>query len=416
MLNKIWLLGIVSLAFVTTVSVAEAKVCFAVAQEDCGITVVSRAEEPSGGVSKCSARFSLTEVMQPADDNHICNCDSCEDDDGMHYACSCKAKEPVKKTCEMMGMQREKPEIEKGVQYTCTKVTDDFGDICYSCEEVKPDTGKCPVYYNLTEILRPADDNHVCSCDSCSDDDGMHYACSCRAKPEPIKETCEMKGMLREKPEAEEGMEYTCTETTDDYGDTCYSCKKQCLKTKECAVCTEIYNETTCKCDPVTEDCANLCFKFIFTDYVPLSKDECESVKDEYGIQYCIDAEKDYFAGAVKACGGIDEIPTEDEAFKLGQCMYDPNETFSTIYGGRYDGYFISYGGSGSDLADHVYVWLNWERDKADHNAIIRMYDYYGTIPYYANKDGSLYYESYGAIPRVWYNDSILSRTLCRAH
>ena len=285
--------------------------------------------------------------------------------------------------------------------------------IAVKVDEVeKTVTFKCPEYFDLTEKLEPEDENHSCMCESCKDDEGMHYACSCVERP---KRTCEAMGMSRIKPENEEGVEYTCTEITDDYGDTCYSCEKKCTQ-KECKVCTEIYNEETCECEPVKEDCANLCFKFKFTNYDPLSKEECEAVKDQYGIKYCIDAEKDYFAGAVKTCGGIDEIPTEEEAFKLGQCMFDPNETYSTIYGQRYDGYFISYGGSGSDLADHVYVWLNWERDKVDHNAIIRMYDYYGTIPYYANKDGSLYYEATGAIPRVWYNKSILSRTLCRAH
>lgn len=323
MFNKISILSVVGLAFFATTSVAEAKVCFAVNQGDCGIEVAVQVDE-----------------------------------------------------------------VEKTVTF------------------------KCPAYYDLTEQLEPDDENHSCVCASCEDDAGVHYACSCEEK---LKRTCEVMGMLRTKPEEEEDVKYTCTEEVDDYGDICYSCKKQCAQ-KECKACTEIYNEETCECEPVTEDCAHLCFKFKFTDYKPLSKEECEAVKDQYGIKYCIDAEKDYFAGAVKTCGGIDEIPTEDEAFELGKCMFDPNATYSTIYGKRYDGYFISYDGKGRDLKDHVYVWLNWEKDRPDHNAIVRMYDYHGTIPYFANKDGSSYYEGTGTVSTDWYNKSILSRTLCRAH
>lgn len=413
MFKKISILSAVGLAFLASSSIVEAKVCLAIDQEECDMSIAVRVDEVKKTVSvECPASFDLTEELQPEDENHICLCNSCKDEAGMHYACSCEEKQ-AKRTCEDLGLLRQKPKSEKGNVYTCTEKTDDFGDICYVCE--LKHSFQCPESFNLTERLQPEDDNHVCYCNSCRDEDGVHYSCQCEEKPEPIKLSCDDLGMSREKPDATDDIEYVCNEKTDDFGDTCYDCEKKC-KPKECKVCEEIFNENTCKCEKIEEDCANLCFKFKFTNYSPLSKEECEAVKDQYGIKYCINAEKDYFAGAVKTCGGIDEIPTEDEAFKLGQCMFNPNATYSTIYGYRYDGYFISYGGSGSDLADHVYVWLNWERDKVDHNAIIRMYDYYGTIPYYANKDGSLYYETYGLVPRKWYNDSILSRTLCRVH
>lgn len=263
--------------------------------------------------------------------------------------------------------------------------------------------------YDLDEPLEAEDEYHECSCHSCTDDSGTYYSCSCHEKYDPCM------GLPTVIPEPEDGVAYECEEIEGLYG-KCYSCEKSCKTAKDCKPCVEIYNPDTCKCEKVEESCAKLCFKFKFTDYEPLSKKECEAAKDKYGIKYCIDAEKDYFAGAVKQCGGIDEIPTEDEAFKLGQCMFDPTATYSTIYGNRYDGYFISYGGKGKDLEDHVFVWLNWERDRDNRNAIVRMYDYYGTIPYFAEKDGSLYYISTGAIPRAWENRSILSRTLCRVH
>ena len=45
----------------------------------------------------------------------------------------------------------------------------------------------------------------------------------------------------------------------------------------------------------------------------PLSKSECEEVKDELGIQQCYE-DNDYWAGAVKQCGGVDKMPTYSEA------------------------------------------------------------------------------------------------------
>ena len=491
MLKKIGIFGAVGVAFLATTSVAEAKVCFAVNQTDCGITIVESVEEKATKDNKCAARFNLTEVAQPEDENHVCTCEKCTDGDGTHYDCKCTEKntectdtcanhkwvEECSAGCTSTPFTPpENPEVTATVT-ECTYMGKICGKDCYQKKEVIGDgwwnspccndndckssselplfcfNGKClecsqksdcnvenshyrakfgnDGFYRRTDdgsnnsfrtpkqsyawtsaryLTKQSCCNGECvaaDCAWCNETHGASAKCE-----EGTKRTCETMGLQSTKPE---GQEYNCTETTDDYGNTCYSCEEKCSP-KECKVCTEIYNEKTCECEPVSEDCANLCFKFKFTNYEPLSKEECEAVKDQYGIKYCIDAEKDYFAGAVKTCGGIDEIPTEEEAFKLGQCMFNPNETYSTIYGQRYDGYFISYGGSGSDLADHVYVWLNWERDEVDHNAIIRMYDYRGTIPYYANKDGSLYYEATGAMPRNWYNNSILSRTLCRAH
>ena len=45
----------------------------------------------------------------------------------------------------------------------------------------------------------------------------------------------------------------------------------------------------------------------------PLSKSECEELKDELGIQQCYE-DNDYWAGAVKECGGVDKMPTYSEA------------------------------------------------------------------------------------------------------
>lgn len=281
-------------------------------------------------------------------------------------------------------------------------------------EKVSP---MCPPKYDLLEPLKPENEDQFCSCSKCTDTAGTHYSCKCGQRT-----TCLEMGYEYEPKPDDEKFTYECeARFSDDYGRTCYDCMKKCKN--ECKECAELPNPDTCECEKIPETCANLCFKFKFTNYQPISREECEETKEQLGLRFCTDKEKDYLAGAVKTCGGMSEIPTEEEAFKLAQCMYNPNETYSTIYGSRYDGFFESYGGKGKDLADHVYVWLNWERDKdKEYNAffngdaIIRMYDFRGSIPYFANRDGSLYYENTGLSPRNWYNDSILSRTLCRVH
>lgn len=95
MFNKISILSIVGLAFWTTASVAEAKVCLAVAQDDCDITIVGNVEKPidSDLTFHCPSRFNLNDVMQPQDENHVCTCEACTDDAGTHYDCKCTEKD-----------------------------------------------------------------------------------------------------------------------------------------------------------------------------------------------------------------------------------------------------------------------------------------------------------------------------------
>lgn len=84
------------LMFFATISVAEAKVCLAVDQRDCGISVTVKTEDTNGTnpstpeeKHKCPAEFNLTEILQPENENQTCSCLACEDEDGMHYKCSC---------------------------------------------------------------------------------------------------------------------------------------------------------------------------------------------------------------------------------------------------------------------------------------------------------------------------------------
>ena len=67
------------------------------------------------------------------------------------------------------------------------------------------------------------------------------------------------------------------------------------------------------------------CFTALFTPS-PLTKAECEAEKGKLGIIGC-DYEQDYWAGAVKQCGGVSKMPTADDLAKLATELYKGNPT-----------------------------------------------------------------------------------------
>ena len=65
------------------------------------------------------------------------------------------------------------------------------------------------------------------------------------------------------------------------------------------------------------------CFGAPFTPSY-LTKAECEAEKGNLGIKYC-GYETDYWAGAVKQCGGVSKMPTMDDLGKLASQLYKGN-------------------------------------------------------------------------------------------
>ena len=65
----------------------------------------------------------------------------------------------------------------------------------------------------------------------------------------------------------------------------------------------------------------------------PLTYDECMAQKDNLGIKECCstsDCNKtDYWAGAVKQCGGVSKMPTMDDLGKLASQLYKGNPTIN---------------------------------------------------------------------------------------
>ena len=70
------------------------------------------------------------------------------------------------------------------------------------------------------------------------------------------------------------------------------------------------------------------CFGAPFTPK-PLTYDECMAQKDNLGIKQCCSTswcdDTDYWAGAVKQCGGVSKMPTMDDLGKLASQLYKGN-------------------------------------------------------------------------------------------
>ncbi len=63
------------------------------------------------------------------------------------------------------------------------------------------------------------------------------------------------------------------------------------------------------------------CFTAAFKP-TPLTIAQCNAEKDKLGIKSCTNT-SDYWAGAVKQCGGVSKMPTSADLKKIGQELYD---------------------------------------------------------------------------------------------
>ena len=76
----------------------------------------------------------------------------------------------------------------------------------------------------------------------------------------------------------------------------------------------------------------NLCFSAPFTQK-PLTFAECEAQKSALGIKECCPTSEcnntDYWAGAVKQCGGVSKMPTPSDLDNIAKALY-PNQTINS--------------------------------------------------------------------------------------
>ena len=113
------------------------------------------------------------------------------------------------------------------------------------------------------------------------------------------------------------------------------------------------------------------------TGYSPMTKSECDQVLAEgtLGIKTCNDS--DYWAGAVKACGGINNIPSESQLFELAKYLYNYDNLF---YNGTYNGITLdiekaSQFLSASPLPNYFIVWSSYEDAVASYTGNYRQFN-----------------------------------------
>ncbi len=132
------------------------------------------------------------------------------------------------------------------------------------------------------------------------------------------------------------------------------------------------------------------CFTASFTP-TPLTKAECEAEKTALGISDC-NYDDDYWAGAVKACGGVSKMPTKAQLKDIADYVYNTSVSSSGIESGvtlDYDklaelGFNLSSGGfqvwSDEEYSStHAYFrsftsistgWSNFVRRRSDIEAV----------------------------------------------
>ena len=67
------------------------------------------------------------------------------------------------------------------------------------------------------------------------------------------------------------------------------------------------------------------CFATVPFYSSPISKTECESLKSDLGIKEC-NTDNDYWAGAVKACGGVSNMASLTEIAKIAEYVYNKED------------------------------------------------------------------------------------------
>ena len=127
------------------------------------------------------------------------------------------------------------------------------------------------------------------------------------------------------------------------------------------------------------------------TGYSALTYAECTEAKDkgEIDVQYCYNG-NDYWAGAVKACGGTSKMPSQDQLTELAKYVYNTDsvnsrgETTSLAMDTEKASQFLS----ASRYSDRFFVWAGQEYSQ--YYAYHRNFNSTGTNWYDINRGASL--------------------------
>ncbi len=119
-----------------------------------------------------------------------------------------------------------------------------------------------------------------------------------------------------------------------------------------------------------TIEAGGKCFTAAFTP-TPLTKAECESEKDKLGIKECFE-DRDYWAGAVKQCGGVSKMPTQADLTELAKVLYNTSSINSS---GTTNGLTIDYSKASSMGFPGSYFYLWAGEDNYNNFADVRSFD-----------------------------------------
>ena len=105
------------------------------------------------------------------------------------------------------------------------------------------------------------------------------------------------------------------------------------------------------------------CYTAVFTPK-PLTPAECEAEKGNLGIKYCTsNSNPDYWAGAVKQCGGVSKMPTAEDLAKLASHLYKGNPSI----GATQDVYDLQWDQDAATAlgftSPDFYLWSDEESD-----------------------------------------------------
>ena len=120
------------------------------------------------------------------------------------------------------------------------------------------------------------------------------------------------------------------------------------------------------------------CFTAPFTSPSPLTKAECEAEKGKLGIKECHE-EQDYWAGAVKQCGGVSKMPTLADLGKLATELYKGNPTVGAMQGVFNLQLDTSKAASLGFTGSPFYVWSGEEGSRNQY-ANLRAFSQSGTL------------------------------------
>ena len=122
--------------------------------------------------------------------------------------------------------------------------------------------------------------------------------------------------------------------------------------------------------NPCAFELGGVCYGTPFTP-TPITKAECEQLKGDLGIYLCAE-DIDYWAGAVKECGGVSKMPTHAQVDEIAQYVYNTSsiDAVGNTYGLALDV------GKANDLGFTGNIFRLWSSQQCDgYSAYRRLFD-----------------------------------------